>query len=236
MSAAARPLPHTGSRLTPAAPLPIDLTSPWHDPAKPHARGLSHLDWAETIARLIARSYGRYSPRSWQADDLVAAAHAILAELAPRFDAGRIPEGGDPDGQFRGWAHAHIRGACERAVQSLRNGGTAKTSNDRAVKELRVRELPANLAGARGAARDYDERPRTRRRYDTGTDRNVTEELRGPEESLWLGVCRRLWRVWLRYQDGTLTFRPPRLPHPEPQAVPRAHWLAYLAGRHPGGD
>jgi hypothetical protein len=54
----------------------------------------------------------------------------------------RVPDGGDPNGQFRGWAHPHIRGEVEREVIRLRNGGTYNTRSEKGKQKVQVVPLP----------------------------------------------------------------------------------------------
>lgn len=135
-------------RRAPRAPAPaaapvIDLLAPWADPRKPGEAPQTHLAWAEHIARLIARQRG-LGPRSAGADDLVAVAHVTLIRLAPRFDPARVPAGGDPDGQFRGWAHRWVKKECEREAERLTNAGLYHTTDNPGAKKLarRTSELP----------------------------------------------------------------------------------------------
>jgi hypothetical protein len=100
-----------------------------------------HRDWAENIARLIARHKG-FGPRSQEADDLVAVAYLTLIELSLVFDPSRVPDGGDEGGQFRGWSHPWIRNRCERETKRLRNGGTYHSRREKGQPVLRIVPLP----------------------------------------------------------------------------------------------
>jgi hypothetical protein len=133
-ASAPTPAPSSVAGQVPRAPA-IDLLTPWTDPRKPDAEPKSHLEWAENIARLIARIKPFYfAPRSQEADDLVAVAQMTLVRLAPRFDFSRLPAGGDPNGLFRGWAHQHLRKECVREAERIRNGGTYNTTNEVSAK------------------------------------------------------------------------------------------------------
>lgn len=119
----------------------IDLCVPWADPRRPDDPPKSHREWAEHIARLIARVEG-FGTRSQQADDLAAVAVLVLVRIAPRFDPTRVPPGGSADGLFRGWAHATVRKECQREAIRLRNGGTFNTSASAAANRIKVAPIP----------------------------------------------------------------------------------------------
>lgn len=122
-------------------PLAIDLTVPWVDHRKPDLPPMTHLEWAENIARLVAVDFGLRA-QSPEGDDVVQVAHLVLTRIVGRFDFGRVPEGGDPDGQFRGLAWRHVRKECEREARRIRAGGLLKTSNDSELNGLVVRGVP----------------------------------------------------------------------------------------------
>lgn len=129
---AARP---TAPAPAPVAPVTIVLTVPWPDPREPDAAPLTHLQWAERVARQVAVSslFG-FGWSSQEADDLVAVAWATLAMLAPRLDAARVRSGSSPDQLFRGWAMRWVRGECRREGERLVNGGWYSTTDDPALK------------------------------------------------------------------------------------------------------
>lgn len=125
-----------------SAPL-LDLTAPWPDPRHPDDEPISHLAWAENIARRIATSskFG-FGWKSQEADDLVAVAWQVLAGLAKRFDPARVRPGSSPDQLFRGWAWKFIPKECEREAIRIRNGGTFNTTSDSAANAMRVGGIP----------------------------------------------------------------------------------------------
>jgi hypothetical protein len=122
---------------------PIDLLTPWPDPRRPGDEPLTHLQWAEAVARSIAASeqYG-FGYRSQEADELVGVARVAIVELAARFDALRVRPGSCPDQLFRGWAHRYIPKECAREAERLRNAGAYWTTSKRELKELARRTAP----------------------------------------------------------------------------------------------
>jgi hypothetical protein len=131
---------------------PIDLTHPWPDPRQPAAEPLTHLQWAEQVARQMAISsaFG-FGWRSQEADDLVAVAWQTLAGLLPRFDAGLVRAGSSPDQLFRGWAMRSLRTECRREGERLVNGGWYSTTDDPELKRhaRAGRSLPPELPRCR---------------------------------------------------------------------------------------
>jgi hypothetical protein len=121
----------------------IDLTAPWIDPRKPDDEPVSHLAWAEGIARQIATApkFG-FKYRSQEADDLVSVAHATLIRLAKRFDFAKVSPGGDPDQMLRGWSRRYLTKECAREAERLQNGGTYHTTSKREAQSMRVGGLP----------------------------------------------------------------------------------------------
>src|SRR5262249_12178505 len=101
----------------------------------------SHLEWAEAIARNIGRYY-KFRPRSQEVAELVQVAHLTLVRRWPRFSPELVPAGGDAHGQFRGWAHPHVRGECDREAKRLRNGGTYRTRSEKGKERVCVVGLP----------------------------------------------------------------------------------------------
>lgn len=98
--------------------------------------------WAAQIGRKVAREFGY---RDQERDDLVGVAWEMLCNLYRRppegtwnkkrkayirlgFDVSQVPEGGDPEGQFRGWSHPWIWKKCVRAALEMRGGGTFRST------------------------------------------------------------------------------------------------------------
>lgn len=80
----------------------------------------AHMDWAEAIARQVARRGG---VRGSSVDDLVAVAYQSLCELAQRYDPARCPAHGDHQQLFRGWSRRAIVTLCIDEVRRDRSGG-----------------------------------------------------------------------------------------------------------------
>jgi hypothetical protein len=130
--------------LHPPRPGPvIDLVTPWPDPRRPDDEPLTHLQWAESVARGIAASevFG-FGYNSREADDLVGVAVVELVRLAARFDALKVRPGSCPDQLFRGWAHRYIPKECEREAERLRNAGAYWTTSKKELRELARRTAP----------------------------------------------------------------------------------------------
>lgn len=105
------------------------------EPTAPTIDVLNHRAWAEGVAIGVARAF-RFNSRSQEAADLKAVAVLVLVEKARRFDASKVPPGGDPDGQFRGYCHPDVQGQCRREARRLRNGGTYKTRREAGLPTL----------------------------------------------------------------------------------------------------
>lgn len=120
----------------PPAPRPARPPAPRIDVTAADKAGLTHLDWAAGIARRRARRY-RVRPGSAEEDLVVAEAQTRLIELALRFRPGLVPAGGEPGGQFRGWACREVLTAATRECRRLWNAGTFK-----AVSEARLARRP----------------------------------------------------------------------------------------------
>ena len=99
------------------------------------------MKWARAVARGIRRHY-RFLSGSQEEKDLEAVAHLMLCRCAAKFDPSKVPEGGDPVGQFRGWAHPFLRGECQREARRLRNGGTYNTRRESGRDPVMVEDLP----------------------------------------------------------------------------------------------
>jgi DNA-directed RNA polymerase specialized sigma24 family protein len=101
----------------------------------------AHEAWARKVAIGVSRYCG-YRPGTAECDDLVQVAMLHLYRLAPKFDATRVPKGGDPGGQFRGWCHPFLRAECLREGRRMRGGGTYRTPSDGAHRKVIVTGLP----------------------------------------------------------------------------------------------
>jgi hypothetical protein len=99
-----------------------------------------HVRWAKMIACGVRRSF-HFKMGSQEEQDLEQTAYLAIVELVERFDPTKIPNGGDPDGAFRGWAIIEVRCRCQREARRLRNGGTYCTRREKNRKPLLVQRL-----------------------------------------------------------------------------------------------
>lgn len=109
------PPPEVQAPVPPAPPQTIDVTL--------------HLKWGRMVARTVRAQY-HFGKGSHEEQELESTAYLALCEHAVRFDFGRVPVGGDPDGQFRGWAKMGVRKLCEQEAIRLQNGGTYHTRRE----------------------------------------------------------------------------------------------------------
>jgi hypothetical protein len=121
--------------LVPGTPA-IDLTAPWPDPKKPDAEPVSHLAWAEGVARSIAVSKFGFRRYGQETADLVAVAQTVLVKLVARFDASKVKVGSSVDQLFRGFAFRHIPTECRREGERLKNHGWYRTTDDKRLKKF----------------------------------------------------------------------------------------------------
>ncbi|MBX9579703.1 MAG: hypothetical protein K2X87_05285 [Gemmataceae bacterium] len=109
---------------------------------------LGHLDWSARIARGVSRHY-RFGRRSQERADLEQVAALAVIRKAREFDPALVPEGGDPDGQFRGWAKPSVAGDCRREGRRLKNGGTYHTRREQGRPAVLV-EITSDLGDPTG--------------------------------------------------------------------------------------
>lgn len=128
------PLPDLALLLAPAPPTPH---APPVDPAAP-----ALMKWARAIARGIRTDY-RFEPGSQEEMDLEGVAYLELVRCSRRFDPGRVPPGGDLEGQFRGWCHPSIRGACKREAVRIRNAGSFWTRVEKGQAPVEAQHFSA---------------------------------------------------------------------------------------------
>jgi hypothetical protein len=98
------------------------------------------MRWARSIARNVRRAY-HFLTGSQEEQDLEAMAYLAIVELAGRFEASKVPVGGDPIGAFRGWAAIEVRCRCQREARRLRNGGTYHTRREKSRKAMVIERL-----------------------------------------------------------------------------------------------
>lgn len=122
----------------------IDLQTPVFDQRTGHLR--SHIEWANTIARKV-RADLRFVAGSAEEELLESEAQFELVRKLADFDPARVPDGGDVDMAFRGFAKKFIRCACERESHRLRNAGTYHTT--RTPEAVRVGGIVPESASAR---------------------------------------------------------------------------------------
>jgi hypothetical protein len=120
-------------------PNPHEKSSPVSSPG--HAIVVTdHLKWARMIARGVRQAFN-FKVGSQEESDLEATAYLTLVELVKRFDAVKLPIGGDPNSAFRGWAAIGVRCRCQREARRLRNGGTYHTRREKTRKTIVIERL-----------------------------------------------------------------------------------------------
>lgn len=102
-----------------------------------------HLAWAASVARGVARDF-KFKRESQEEDDIKSVAALTVVRMAANFDPSRVPAGGDPGGQFRGWVHRSVQGMCKREARRLRNGGTYHTRREVTGVALVAEEMSAH--------------------------------------------------------------------------------------------
>lgn len=130
----------------------IDVQRPWRDPKK--GTVMTHLEWAIDLGGCVAGAKGFRGAQ--EQSELEAVAALTLWRKALKFDHAMVPAGGDPDGQFRGWAHQSIVAECEREAKRLRTGGTMRTPNTTGENAARVGRV--RVEGLPTRTNEYDGR------------------------------------------------------------------------------
>jgi hypothetical protein len=101
----------------PARPFVVDPTDP------------ALRDWCDAISAGIAAAFD-LARDAQRRDEIVGAGRAALLGCCQRFDPAVVRPDSTPEEAFKGWAHASIRGACQREAKRERSGGTFHTKRD----------------------------------------------------------------------------------------------------------
>jgi hypothetical protein len=101
---------------------------------------VEQMRWARSIARRVRRAF-QFAVGSQEEEDLDATAYLTIVELAGRFDASKMPAGGDLVGAFRGWAAIEVKCRCQREARRLRNGGTYHTRREKSRESVVIERL-----------------------------------------------------------------------------------------------
>jgi hypothetical protein len=130
-----------GEPLSAQLPLPLSDENTVTDPSRGNAISVTdQLKWARMIARGVRQAF-HFKIGSQEELDLEATAYLAIVELVGRFDAAKIPLGGDLNCAFRGWAAIGVRCRCQREARRLRNGGTYHTRREKARKAIVIERL-----------------------------------------------------------------------------------------------
>jgi|SRR6185295_451368 len=122
LSESGRTIGHVLQSLAKHAAETTPATAPAIDPEP-------HIAWARAIGAGVASEY-EIASGTQQRADIEAAAVAELVAACHRFDAAKVPQGGDAGGLLRGYAHQAVQKECRREAQRQRNGGMYRTRRD----------------------------------------------------------------------------------------------------------